>query len=101
VRDGWQDRVRIWGIAALAAVSFVALTVAALYRTDLSSRVDRELCKQTIENRDAIRATWNTAREVFIARGASEEQINALFDEVLRPIPPLTCVDNKPVPKEG
>jgi hypothetical protein len=101
VRDGWQERTKVWGVTALVAFSFLALSVAALYRLDLSNRVDRELCEQTVENREAIRATWNTARGIFLARSENDTEINALFDQVLEPIPPLECVDNKPVPKEG
>jgi hypothetical protein len=72
-----------------------------VYVVRQSSEVDRRLCQQTVQNRDAVRATWNAARMIFLARSENDEEINSLFDEVLAPIPPLECVDNKPVPKEG
>lgn len=64
--------------------------------------VDRRLCAQTVENRAAIRATWSSAR-VLVLRSQTDPQLvertNQFFDSVLRPIPPLECRDNRPLPR--
>lgn len=63
-------------------------------------QVDRELCEGTVANRDAIRAAFTNARLVSLDHTEDPEAVNNIFAAILQPIPPLECVDNKPVPKE-
>lgn len=83
---------------------FFLFFLAGLYTIRQQDHVNRRLCIQTVENRDAIRSTWNAARD-FILIGQSDQEVrertNAFFSAVLEPIPELKCVGNRPVPKEG
>lgn len=91
-------------VAAAAIVSLIALTGGVTYAIFDQRDTDRALCEQTVENRQAIRSTWNAARDFINSSQPDEEvrtQTNLFFDAVLRPIPPLECVGNQPVPKEG
>lgn len=90
--------------AAAAIVALIALTGGVSYAVFDQRETDRALCGQTVENRKAIRATWNAARR-FINKSqpdpALRKQNNLFFDAVLHPIPLLECVDNQPVRKGG
>lgn len=96
-------------IAALAGVILFALS--GVYTLRQQNHVDERLCDITIENRDSLRAAFEGVREAFLnnipknepaaERAETEARINAFIDRVLQPIPPLECVDNQPVPKEG
>jgi hypothetical protein len=89
----------------------VILILAAAYTFHQQSHVDRELCQSTVDNRYADRLQWITLRRFQlraiatdpdpVSRAERTARIIALVDGVLRPIPALKCVDNKPVPKEG
>lgn len=89
--------------AASVFVALVMFTLALVYTFHQQSVVDRKLCNGTVANRAAVRDTWVAAKRLVLA-GQTDPEIRkhtaAFFDAVLRPIPPLVCVDNQPVPKE-
>ena len=106
-----SERVGPFVAAAVFAAAFIAIIVLALLNVSHSRSVDRKLCGISIENRMSTRAAFEAVRDAFLnnipeneppaERAESEARINAFIDRVLRPIPPLECVDNQPVPKEG
>lgn len=103
------QRFERWG-PYLAAVSVgVAMTVlmlAFLYSFRQQEYINRQLCQQTVDNRDGNRRTWNAARKFIVSGdGPTDEErdrsTNEFFDAVLLTIPPLRCVGNRPVVFEG
>lgn len=82
----------------IAMVGFVVTLGVGLF---LQERTDERLCRVNVANREAIRSTWLAARELILPTADDPEALNAFFTGVLKPIPPLECVDNQPVPKEG
>lgn len=99
------QRAENWGpyVAALVAtMGFMLFALAGLYTFRQQQHVNAQLCQQTVDNRAATRETWNAAR-LLVNKGRDQEsqkRTNDFFDAVLRAIPPLKCIDNKPV-EEG
>lgn len=95
-----------WGpyLAAFAAmIGMLLFILAVVYTFEQQNRVDNRLCIQTVENRDAVRITWDSARTLILARQNDPQSIkdtNMFFDAILQTIPPLECIDNKPAVKE-
>jgi hypothetical protein len=90
--------------AAVFACSLALFALAAIYTLRQQENINVRLCEGTVENREAVRETWNAARVLILRRqtdGKERTLTNEFFDGVLRPIPPLECVDNKPIPKGG
>lgn len=89
--------------AAAAIFALIALMGGVGYAVYDQRETNLSLCQQTVENRKAIRVTWATARD-FLVTGTTDPEARArtqaLFNAVLRPIPPLECVNSQPVPKE-
>lgn len=83
------------GAVLLAMLGFVSAAGVVLF---IQERTDEQLCLSNVQNRAAIRSTWNAARELLLTTSDDKESVNLFFDSVLEPIPPLACVDNKPVP---
>lgn len=94
---GWL----LYVAAAAALLSMIGLGVAVGYHLASQKAVDEKLCEGAVANREAIRGTWNAARELVLLTADDPKRINEFFDGVLRPIPALECIDNQPVPKEG
>jgi hypothetical protein len=98
-----KGRVEYWGpyaAGAGVAVAFVLFLLAGLYTFRQQEHVNHQLCQQTVDNREAIRSTWDAARMLIIAGEADPERqkrTNDFFDGVLKTIPPLKCVNNKPI----
>lgn len=82
----------------LALCGFVVTLATGLL---IQERTDNKLCQSNVENRAAIRSTWLAAQQLILPTSENPEAIRAFFGSVLKPIPPLRCVDNQPVPKEG
>lgn len=98
-----RARAASWGpyLAALAvALSFTLLLLSGLYTFTQQRSVNRKLCLQTVENREGQRLTWNAARDLILSTSQNADGINKFFDAILETIPPLECIDNKPVVKE-
>jgi hypothetical protein len=91
--------------AAVAAfLGLFLFALAGIYTFRQQDHVNASLCQNVVENREADRIQWLTLRQLILPTLESEEARNAttrLIDGVLRPIPSLECVDNKPIPKEG
>jgi len=89
-----------WIAVAALVISFIVFGLAGIYTVRQQDHVNLKLCEATVTNRMAVRSTWNAAR-LFINQSQPEnkEQTNKFFDAVLKPIPPLKCVDNRPVPR--
>ena len=97
--------------AVAATLSVLLLILAGVYTFRQQDHVDERLCEITLENRDSLRAAFEGVRTAFLnnipenesptERAESEARVNAFIDRILQPIPPLACVDNQPVPKEG
>lgn len=94
------ERYGPWLATAAVALSFILFALAGLYTVVQQNYVDERLCESAVENREAVRSTWNAARELILPTAQDKEAINKFFDGVLRPIPALECVNNQPVPKE-
>lgn len=98
-----RSRVELWGpylAGAAVAVSFLLLLLAGLYTFRQQERVNRQLCQQTVDNRNATRKTWEAAGGLVLRTQQTEEgriATSRFFDEILRSIPALTCRGNKPV----
>lgn len=106
-----SERVGPWLASTAFVIGFLLIILAGLYSVRQDREVDAKLCESTIQNRASTRAAFEAVREAFLnnipeneppaERAESEARINAFIDRVLRPIPPLECVNNQPVPKEG
>jgi hypothetical protein len=86
--------------AVSVALSFVLLILAGMYTFRQQEHVNRQLCKQTVENRGATRQTWNAARDLILQAQTEPDRrsaTNEFFNGILAQIPPLVCVNNKPV----
>lgn len=99
-------RVNRWGpyVATFAAITGMLLfALAVVYTFQQQSHVNKQLCIQTVENREAHRVTWDAARSLILASQTDPgaiDRTNEFFDAILETIPPLECIDNKPVVKE-
>ena len=103
-----------WGpvLASIVfAAAFLGATVVLVVFIHDQQNVDEKLCQVTVTNRASTRSAFESVRTAFLnnipeneppaERAESEARINAFIDRVLRPIPPLECVNNQPIPKEG
>lgn len=94
-----SERLGPWLAAGLFIVSFALFALAGLYTLRQQHRVDDQICRSAVTNRDATRTAW-LAAERFIIRGQPEEareNTRLFFREVLSEIPSLRCVDRKPM----
>lgn len=85
----------------MSCALFLTVAVVTFYH---QQKVNLELCENVVENRVADRVQWITFRNLILPTLETSEQkqsLDVLIEGVLRPIPNLECVDNKPVPKEG
>lgn len=86
--------------AASLALSFVIFALAGVYTVRQQNDVNSKLCQSTVNNRSELRRTW-LAAERFIIQGQpteeARERTRLFFREVLNEIPPIECVDRKPV----
>ncbi len=98
-----KARAGPWFAAAAFILGIFLMASAGAYTIRQQNHINHKLCQQTIDNRDGIRSTWLAAGTLVLRTVPREqrEQTRAFFREILRPIPPLQCVDNKPIPKEG
>lgn len=87
------------GLAVLLA--FVLFIAAAGYNIYHQRATDSALCRSNVQNRMALRLVFEQARTVFKETSENPKQVDIFFDRILQPIPPLECVGNQPVPKEG
>lgn len=89
-------------VAALLVLAAMLLLVgSAVYNIDQQRSVDRKICESTVDNRDALRTVFETSRDIFKEDSENPALVDAIFERILAPIPPLACVGNQPVPKEG
>ena len=98
-----SHRVERWGpwIAALAVTSaFLLFGLAGLYTFNQQNHVNARLCEGTVTNREALRAAFFSAQTAILQDTDNPALINRVFQAILQPIPPLECVNSKPVPKE-
>lgn len=100
----WHEAYGPYVAAAAVAISFLLLILAALFTLGENEReqernrqVQQALCQQTVDNRTATRLTWEAARAFILTRGGDRQDTNEFFEAVLAVIPPLKCVDDKPV----
>jgi hypothetical protein len=94
------DRIGPWAAAFLLASAFLLFALAGIYTVRQQNLVNDKLCEQTVENRAATRSTWLAAQTAFLRAATSEEsrrRIEEFFHVVLITIPPLECVNRKPV----
>jgi hypothetical protein len=76
----------------LAGVLLFGLAITYTFRQQQS--VDRRICQQTVENRDAARGIWEGARRLSlrdVTDDRQREELDAFFEEILRPYPALEC----------
>lgn len=98
-----RTRAEYWGpyAAGMAlAIAFVVFALAGIYSFRQQDHINKQLCQQTVDNREATRHTWDAARGIVLRGQPSLEQriaTNEFFDAILREVPRLTCRDNKPV----
>lgn len=83
-----------------SVVALILLLLAGLYTFRQQSIVNQRLCEINVENRAALRATWEAVRVQFKETSDNPEAVDRFVDAILRPIPELQCVDNRPLPKE-
>lgn len=85
-------------LSVLLAVILFAL--AGIYTFRQQEHVDARLCQSAVSTRAGLRSTWLAARSLVLETQSSPTeaaQTVAFFDAILATIPPLMCVDNKPV----
>lgn len=103
------ERYGPWLAAIGVGLAFILFLGGGIYSVHHQRGVDQKLCEITVENRDSTRSSWNAVRAVLLRNIEQSEdseaekakdriRTNAFVDEVLRPIPPLECVNNQPVP---
>lgn len=85
----------------MAAFGVLFLFLAIAYTFHHQEAVDRRVCVSIVENRQADRAQWLAVQVELLRNGMPDEAVRALINAALRPIPPLECRNNKPVPKGG
>lgn len=89
-------------LAALAALLGILLFgLAVVYSLQRQGAVDEELCLQTAANRAATRGIWEGARRLTlkdVTDPVQRAELEAFFDELLEPFPPIVCRDSEPVP---
>lgn len=93
-----------YGVAFAAVLALLAFAAASVISLRHQDKVDLALCRTTVDSRRADRVQWLTLRDLILLQTEDEEarkEFRELIAGVLEPIPPLVCVDNKPVPKEG
>jgi len=102
VTRGWVQKAGPWAVAGTFAISFLVLVLAGIYSVERQRAIDRKICTVTVENRAATRRTWIAAQTFIMAQNAGDTEANVrtreFFQAVLSSIPPLECVDRKPVP---
>lgn len=98
-----RTRAEYWGpyaAGAAVAFAFILLLLSGVYTYRQQEHINKQLCKQTVDNRAATRHTWEAARTLVLRGTTSEEgkkRTADFFDEILRSIPELECRDAKPV----
>lgn len=98
-----RSRTEYWGpyVAGVGvAFAFLILLLSGVYTYRQQGHINKQLCQQTVDNREATRHVWDSARGLILRGQATEEQriaTNVFFDGILQEIPALTCRDNKPV----
>jgi len=93
-----------WALAGAYVVGVILLLGAMVYTFAQQEHVNQELCASTVANREADRVQWITLGRLIeptIDTEEGRERMRALIAGVLRPIPPLECIDDKPIPREG
>lgn len=86
--------------ALLVLLAMILLVGSAVYNINQQRALDERLCEHAVQTRMSLRVTFETSRDIFKSRSDNPAAIDALFKGILRPIPPLECRDNQPVPKE-
>ena len=101
-----RHRPENWGpyVAGMAvALSFIMLVASGVYSFHHQRHVNHQLCMQTVDNRRGLRVTWEAARDLVLRGQTTPQQVertDKFFNAILETIPPLECIDNKPVVKE-
>lgn len=99
---------RIWNhpralavlLSVLVVLGFAAATFALYHSFDVQRSTDRKLCQAAVDNRDAVRITWDSARDIILAGQTDPGTINRtndFFNGVLKLVPPLKCASNEAV----
>ena len=98
--------LRRWEVVA----AFVLLTATFVFSIALVNRESKNrtnaICETSVDNRNSIRLTVQSAKTVALAAGNEQPdpdvtaRTNAFFDAILSQIPPLTCVEGKPIEEE-
>lgn len=86
--------------ATAALLGMLLFVLAGIYTFRQQNHVDAALCQSDVRGRAALRGSWEAARILLVPTADNPAALNAFFDGILKPIPPLECVDNQPVPKE-
>ena len=89
-----------YAAALLVLVSMLLLVGSAAYSINQQRTLDRKLCEATVRHREGMRAVFDEASNIFEAQSENPQEVERLFERILRPIPPLECRGNQPVPKE-
>jgi hypothetical protein len=94
------ERFGPFAAATSLAISFLVFGLAGVYTVRQQNEVNGKLCQSTVANRSELRRSW-LAAERFIIQGQpteeARERTRLFFREVLNEIPPIECVDRKPV----
>lgn len=98
-----SERLAPWGAALSVGFAIFLFGLSIVYTFNHQNHTNARICQSAVDNREGLRDTWNAARTLLLATQtpAQRERTDEFFDGVLRPIPPLECVNNRPVPKEG
>lgn len=84
-------------VGVVAAVVFLLATVSVLRA---HRETNEKICRSAVENRAAVRLTWDAARDLVlggVTDDARIERTNEFFNAVLKQVPPLECEGTEPV----
>ena len=93
-------RRKNWAIAAVIIIASGALLAGGVYAVIDGDRTNAQLCRTQAENRALLRQLLSTSRRIAIENSFTIEQADRIRENYARlfaVIPPLRCVDGKPV----
>ena len=89
----------VWGVLAVAVISFLLSVVAVLRIVDLADAQAQAECARAVSIRDDNRAMWLYVVDTYTGED-NGAQMEAFETELNRLLPPLKCVDGAAVPDD-
>lgn len=88
-----------WVAVSVFLVGLICIATATLIALNYQKRTAEKICRSAVDNRAAVRITWDAARDLVLAGVTDDtriERTNAFFNAVLMKVPPLRCEGGTP-----